>query len=162
LLFTFKPMNESDARAIVTWHYDPPYDFYDMDQDPDDLAEFLNPQSWQETNYSVSDEQGQLVGFFSFTLYDATTLEIGLGLRPDLTGKGLGISFLQVGLAFGRSKFTPACFVLRVATFNTRAIRTYERAGFKPLQTYMQHTNGGEYEFLRMIRQEKPNSTEPH
>lgn len=149
--FSFKPMGETDAQAIAVWHYEPPYDFYDMAQDPDDLAELLNPQSWQGEYYAATDERGELAGFFTFRWHDATTLEIGLGLRPDLTGKGLGLPFLEAGLAFGRSSFAPASFILHVATFNTRAIRTYERAGFNSQQTYMQRTNGSEYEFLRML-----------
>ncbi|WP_227353187.1 hypothetical protein [Haladaptatus salinisoli] len=27
-----------DADAIVSWHYDPPFDFYDAASDPDDFA----------------------------------------------------------------------------------------------------------------------------
>lgn len=33
-----------------------------------------------------------------------------------------------------------------------RAIRLYEQVGFTPLNTFLQRTNGGEYEFLRMVR----------
>jgi RimJ/RimL family protein N-acetyltransferase len=33
-----------------------------------------------------------------------------------------------------------------------RFIRVYERAGFTPLNTFLQRTNGGTYEFLRMVR----------
>jgi len=58
-----------------------------MDQDADDLAELLNPRSREERYYAVLDEQKELAGFFSCTK-DGETVEIGLGLRPDLTGKG--------------------------------------------------------------------------
>ena len=151
--FEFQPMNDDDARPIAAWHYEPPYDFYDMAQDPDDLAELLDPQSRTERYYAIHDEQGSLVGLFTFIRVDAETLEIGLGLHPDLTGKKLGAGFLVAGLDFGRQHFAPLRFLLRVATFNTRAIRLYEKVGFRPVQTFPHRTNGGEFEFLSMIRE---------
>jgi ribosomal-protein-alanine N-acetyltransferase len=152
--FTFKPMTEEDAHQIAGWHYLTPYDFYDLDQDPEDLAELLDPQSWQAPKYTVFNEGNELVGFFSFRqdAQDDQMVEIGLGLRPDLTGKGFGFAFLTAGLTFGQEQFPAGKWSLRVATFNQRAIRVYERAGFIPLTTFLHHTNGGEYEFLRMIR----------
>jgi len=147
----FRPMNEGDARTIAGWHYQEPYTFYDMDQDADDLAELLDPRNWTETYYAVVNEPGELVGFFAFKR-DGDVVEVGLGLRPDLTGRGIGLPFLLAGLDFARAIFSPTTFRLAVATFNTRAIRDYERAGFERGRVYMHHTNGGEYEFMDMTR----------
>ncbi len=47
MTFTFKKMKQEDAHQIASWHYAAPYDFYDWDRDPEDLAELLDPQSWQ-------------------------------------------------------------------------------------------------------------------
>lgn len=149
--FTFQTRTEEDAYQIASWHYPPPYDFYDMDQDPEDLAEFLDSRTWQKPNYSVFNEAGELVGFFNFRL-DGQRVEIGLGLRPHLTGKGLGQAFINAGLAIGQEHFSVGMWSLSVATFNTRAIRLYEHGGFTALNTFLQHTNGGEDEFLRMVR----------
>ena len=44
-------------------------------------------------------------------------------------------------------------FRLIVATFNQRAIRVYGKAGFKPDKIFMNETNGGEYEYLQMLRE---------
>jgi ribosomal-protein-alanine N-acetyltransferase len=74
-------------------------------------------------------------------------------LRPDLTGRGLGLEFLAAALQFGRRRFAPAGFRLAVATFNERAIRVYERAGFRRVEVFTHHTNGGDYPFLLMIRE---------
>ena len=149
--FIFQPRAQEDAHQIASWHYPPPYDFYDLDHDPEDLAEFLDPQTWQEPYYSVFNEESELIVFFTFQ-QNGQTVEIGLGLRPDLTGKGLGRAFINAGLAFGQEHFSVGVWSLSVATFNIRAIRLYEHVGFTPLTTFLQHTNGGEYEFLRMVR----------
>jgi [ribosomal protein S18]-alanine N-acetyltransferase len=154
----FRPLTERDAAAVAAWRYEGPYAFYNLDQDPADWAEFLDPANWPNAYYAAIDARGALVGFFSFRQIqrasdaDDGTLEIGLGLRPDLTGKGLGLDFVRAGLAFAGERFAPARFRLAVATFNRRAIRVYERAGFRPVRTFANPTNGGVYEFLEMAR----------
>ncbi len=94
---------------------------------------------------------GELVGFFAF-LRDGDVVELGLGVRPELTGQGLGQSFVFAGLDFARERFALAGFRLMVATFNQRAIRVYERAGFHQRETFLHQTNGAEHHFVRMER----------
>jgi hypothetical protein len=40
-------MSHADAEAILGWHYDEPYEFYDPSFDSTDLAEFTNPSFWR-------------------------------------------------------------------------------------------------------------------
>ncbi len=150
--FSFKPLTESDAQAIANWHYDGEYVFYDMDQDPEDLADLLDPENWKDKYCGVFNEDDELIGFFCFE-QEGEALEIGLGLRPDCTGRGWGLAFFEAGLAYAKQRFAPAVFRLSVAAFNRRAIRVYEKAGFKPDGVFINTTNGGQYEFLGMIRE---------
>lgn len=149
--FTFSQLSQQEAEAIAEWHYPEPYSFYDWKADPDDLRELLDPALRGDAYWAVRDDQGELVGHFSFKPSEGT-LEIGLGLRPDLTGRGLGAAFLAAGLDFGRERFAPEQFTLAVATFNERAITVYERAGFTRKRTYLHSTSGGEWQFLEMSR----------
>jgi [ribosomal protein S18]-alanine N-acetyltransferase len=148
--FHFSQLSQADAEAIADWRYPEPYAFYNWSADVDDLGELLDPLLRGDAYWAVKDDTGELVGHFSFKPKDEGTIEIGLGLRPDLTGRGLGGSFLAAGLDFGREQFTPEWFVLSVATFNERAIKVYERAGFARGQVYMHSTAGREWEFLQM------------
>jgi ribosomal-protein-alanine N-acetyltransferase len=157
--YAFVPMNDEHAREISHWSYEPPYDFYSLTSDPDDLSELLDPEKRQ--GYYSALRDGELIGFLCFgqearvpggNYTDAGILDVGLGLRPDLTGKRLGLGFVLAGLAFAQEKFAPVGFRLSVATFNERAIKVYERAGFEPVETFMQRTNGGEHPFLLMAR----------
>jgi [ribosomal protein S18]-alanine N-acetyltransferase len=143
--FVFRPMNENHARAIATWHYEGIYAFYDMDQDIEDLKELLDPHSWTGKYCAVVDERGELIGFLSIEKEDEAVV-IGLGLRPDCTGKGLGQAFVEAGLRYAQQRFAPAMFRLSVAAFNL-----YERVGFKPDGVFTSETNGGQYKFLRMV-----------
>jgi [ribosomal protein S18]-alanine N-acetyltransferase len=150
--YAFKPMNDQEAREIAAWRYEAPYDFYDASSDPGDLEELLDPERREGSYYAAFDERGALVGFFQFER-EGETVDVGLGLRPDLTGKGLGLGFMLAGLEFARRRFAPDGFSLSVATFNERAIRVYERAGFRRGEVYTHHTNGGEHLFLSMSRE---------
>jgi len=144
-------MDGADADEISGWRYDPPYDFYDADADPEDLAELRDPGRRRNVYFSVRDAGGHLVGFFQFEQKDGI-VDVGLGLRPDLTGQGRGMEFVLSGLEFAKGRFGPDGFTLSVATFNGRAIAVYERAGFRRGEVFTHETNGGEHEFLRMER----------
>src|SRR5215211_110459 len=118
-------MTDEEAQQIAGWRYEPPYDFYDWVADPDDLAGLLDPRRRGEDYFSAFDEEGALVGSFKFKR-DGKVVEVGLGLRPELTGKGLGRGFLLAGLDFAREAFAPDIFRLSVVTVTERANKVYE------------------------------------
>jgi [ribosomal protein S18]-alanine N-acetyltransferase len=142
-------MTQSDAEAIAGWRYEPPYDFYDANSDERDLAELLDAGLRGEKYFAAHDEHGDLIGFFAFTTHDGV-VNVGVGLRPDLTGLGLGLPFLERGLDFARGRFAPSGFRLTVAEFNRRAIIVYERAGFVATRSFPHDTNGGTFQFVEM------------
>lgn len=161
-------MQAADADAVAAWRYQPPYDFYDTAADPSSLLEVLDARRWGHVFFSVfasaapssspypssSPESGkeELAGFLELTVRPGDVIEIGLGLRPDLTGQGLGLSFVEACLDFARRRSNPRAFALDVATFNQRARAVYEKAGFVPGDTFWRHTSGRRWEFLRMSR----------
>ena len=150
--YRFRTMTQADAEQIAAWHYSEPFSFYDWSADRNDLAELLSPELRSDRYFAVDDEHGELAGFFGFKRPSLGTVEIGLGLHPDRTGRGLGGAFLKAGLDYARSLYEPTRFVLSVATFNQRAITVYERAGFAATRVYLHSTNGGEWEFVEMER----------
>jgi ribosomal-protein-alanine N-acetyltransferase len=146
-----RPMEQPEAQAIADWHYEPPYSFYDWTADEDDLAELLSAERRGGKYFSAFDDAGTLVGFFGLELHGDAVV-VGLGLRPDLTGRGLGLGFIETGLAYARERLAPSRFTLSVAAFNERAIRVYERAGFEAVRTFEHETNGGVHLFVEMAR----------
>jgi RimJ/RimL family protein N-acetyltransferase len=113
-------LRTEDAAVLDAWRYDPPYEFYNGEDDP-----VLNPE-----RFFVARDGDEIVGFYYFDPRE-DTVEIGLGLRPDLTGKGLGLEFFLDGVAFAHGWFPGRRVTLNVAAFNARAIKVYERAGFR-------------------------------
>ena len=165
--FTFTLMNEMEAREVRTWHYAEPYEIYSMDSGSEEegLAELLERRS---PHYAVHNEEGALVAYFCFgtsaqvwqseapALYsEDATIDIGVGMRPDFTGQGLGLALVNAALDFARETFQPRHFRLFVHTFNERAIRVYERAGFVHTRVFTQQSPlYGTRDFAEMKREE--------
>ena len=145
-------MSQADAEAIAGWRYPDEYSFYDSSSDPGDLAEVLDPQVRAAEYVAVHSSEGALIGFFQYKRPHGSRLEIGLGLHPEWTGRGLGGSFLEAGLEYARRRFAADEFTLSVAAFNRRAITVYERAGFAVVRVYKHWTNGRDWEFIEMHR----------
>jgi [ribosomal protein S18]-alanine N-acetyltransferase len=82
--------------------------------------------------FAAFDEADSYAGIFQIEESEGL-LTIEAYLRPDLTGKGLGESFVRAGLAFARREHgCPATHArLWVNAFNRRAIKVYERIGFR-------------------------------
>jgi ribosomal-protein-alanine N-acetyltransferase len=150
--FIFAPMNEKHANDIVTnWHYDDVYSFYDMAADEEDLRIFMDTKNWQNITKAALNEDDELVGWASFyTENDESWLS--LGLRPDLTGQGLGEEFVTqcVEYAASQYKLTKHTIRLAVAAFNQRAIRVYQRAGFVETNRTIRDTHIGRVDFIEM------------
>jgi RimJ/RimL family protein N-acetyltransferase len=136
-----EPVDEHTRAEIDSWSYEPPYDFYNGEDDP-----VQNPERF----FAARDTDGSLVGFYYFE-QKGDALEYGLGLRPGLTGRGLGLEFIRAGLEFGRQRYEAQRIVLAVAAFNERAISVYERAGFRETGRHMRtFERWGEVEFIDM------------
>ena len=149
-------MTEAYAADIVNWRYAAPYDCYDMaDVDANFIAS-------PESGYFALVNDGRLIGFRSFGpdgqvpgwVYDSSALDTGGGLRPELTGQGLGRTAISTGLDFGRRTLAPAAFRVTVATFNVRAQHVVESLGFANIGSFNASTDGRRYEIL--VRPEQP------
>ena len=147
----FQPITQEQAEQIAYhWHYEGIYAFYNMEADEEDLVEFLNPEIQKDSILAAVTPNNELIGFLSIHKPVHDIAEIGLGLRPDLTGRGMGLVFLLKGIEFVKERYSPLSITLAVATFNKRAITVYKRSGFVEEETFIQTTNGSKYEFVKM------------
>ncbi len=161
----FTPLDEAGVEEILRWRYTGELAVYGFDT-PDPVAraeekrDLLDPANQYHAARSVT---GELVGFCCFGPdaqvpggdYREPALDVGLGLRPDLVGQGLGLPFLNAILNFARSEASPSRFRLTVAAFNRRAVRVYERAGFETVARFERKPPNGQgtgMEFLVMVR----------
>lgn len=149
--YTFVPMNEKYANDIVSnWHYNDVYSFYDMAADEDDLRIFMDTNNWQNTVKAVLNENDELAGWATFYT-ENDEFWLSLGLRPDLTGQGLGEEFVSECVTYAISGYKIKHTIkLAVALFNQRAIRVYQRAGFVQTNKTIRDTHMGEVDFIEM------------
>jgi len=142
---------EAYAREVEGWQYEPPYDFYDLRSDPADAAEMRDPAK-RDHYRAVLADQGHLDAFWYFDWHEGV-VEVGIGLRPDLTGRGLGESYFQAQLDYASHEWIPTRFRLFVTAWNERAIRLYDRLGFREVGRETRHFElAGDHQFLRMER----------
>ena len=146
-------LTQANADQIAReWHYNDMYSFYNMENDPEDLEEIITPKLRGDKYYQVVDDQDELVGYFCLERLSEGKVEVGLGLRPDLTGRGLGLNFITEIEAFIQNNFNYRIIVLSVASFNKRAIKVYQRAGFKTDGSKLQKSNDSVYEFINLSK----------
>jgi [ribosomal protein S18]-alanine N-acetyltransferase len=148
---TVLPINEAYARQIINWRYPPPYHIYDLaSSDPDDMetaVSYLITPHFQF--HCLMDEHDQIVAFCSFGIdgqipggdYSVEAIDIGMGVRPDLTGKGLGIHFAQAVVDFASTSFAHSLLRVTIASFNLRAQRVWQKQGFVQTQTFRAKRN---------------------
>lgn len=149
----FAILTQQQAETIAyTWHYEGDYAFYNMEADKDDLAAFIDPKQRGQSVFAITSD-GELVGFVSIERPDVETVDIGLGMKPSLTGNGSGRAFVTSILDFIEATYSPHRITLSVAAFNMRAIQVYEACGFKQTASFQQSTNGSTFKFIKMERQ---------
>jgi RimJ/RimL family protein N-acetyltransferase len=144
MYITFAPITDEEARTVLSWRYPgtPLLNEPDDAEFEEDVAALLRP----DYNYFAAHaETGRLIGFCCFGEdaqvpggdYSLPALDVGLGLHPDLTGRGLSHSFLAKILAFGAATFEPEFFRATIAALNQRSLRLFEGSGFYFLNTFI-------------------------
>ena len=87
--FSIRAFTGEDAEAAGSWRYPPPYGVYDLREDPDQDDDMRTAANWGVSWFAVDDGDGELIGYVEFHDLDGE-VELGLGMRPDRTGLGLG------------------------------------------------------------------------
>ena len=133
--FTFKPLNIEYVKEIDSWNYEgfieevlmtPYYESFKK------TGILIGPGGCEGFATFLEDET---VGLFEFNINDST-MEIGLALKPDLVGKGLGVPFVNQGIEFGLQHYQLKLHYVKLVVDqnNKAAIRVYEKTGFEEVE----------------------------
>lgn len=145
MTYIFTAMTEDHARAMLRWQYPPPYDLYNAAFAEADLAEEVAYLVQPDNAYfAIVNAGGTLIGHCCFGAearvkggdYAQDALDVGIGLRPDLTGQGNGATIAAAVLDFAAQQFNPTRYRATVAQFNMRAQRVCAAVGFQPQATF--------------------------
>jgi len=153
LEYQFSPLQPEDVERVITWRYPHPYQIYSLT--PEDRITLLNPAY---RYHGVRAEGLGLVGICCFGddarveggeygQGEPEVLDVGIGLRPDLTGSGLGRGFVSQVLRYGARQYRPRWFRATIAAFNHRSRRTFQGLGFQEEGRFMRFE--GELRFVQ-------------
>jgi RimJ/RimL family protein N-acetyltransferase len=134
--YSFYSPDESNLEVYIASLHDPCYAYHAI---------------YDETmlvGFCCFGEDAQVLGG-DYSLPD--TLDIGLGMKPDLTGQAKGTAFLAAILAFAQRQYQPRYFRTTIAAFNRRAQRVFEKAGFLPVQRFMSYSDRA-FEYVVMVK----------
>jgi ribosomal-protein-alanine N-acetyltransferase len=133
-----EPLTELEVRDFLNWRYDAPYDIYNLETTDlaSTIAFFLDGDNGY---FAVYEEDDTLFGFCCFGFegrvsggdYSLDALDVGIGMRPELTGQGLGYDFVGAVLAHAEEAFAPQRLRATIALFNQRSQRVFEKHGFQ-------------------------------
>lgn len=150
---SIKEMNEHFASEILQWQYVAPYDFYNNELSGENVQEMLdNPY------FAIFNNHSELIGYYctgkaaqvpkgqGFGAYEEHCIDIGIGLKPNLTGQGLGTAFFSFIVQTVQEEYQLP-LRLTVALFNKRAIHLYEKFGFLKAIEFSTPT-----EFVTMVK----------
>ena len=153
----FRPLVKEEALAILKWQYIPPYDYYNFNASTtqEDLCYLLDKKN---AFFALLNIQRQLEGYCSFGrdgqvlggCYNTPGLDIGMGIRPDLVGRGRGKLYAQAVVRYGINQYTVEQLRVTVAQFNKRAQRVWQQLGFEQVNKFIKVDT--EKEFVIMTR----------
>lgn len=127
-----KTMNKAAAMKISNWEYEKPYDVYSFKGHSDDYL--LDESIWRTEQFCLMD--GDVVVAQVACQFEGDDLWVGWSLDPKIVGKGNGGAFVRKCVEeIRKTKHHTGRILLRVAAWNRRAIRAYQKAGFTYLET---------------------------
>ena len=123
-----RDLTDEEAERPLGWRYPGPYATYDAE----------GPLRRELGFFAVEDEDGDLVGFGCVGAEarvpgveeEAGTIDVGYGMRPDLTGQGRGREFVGAVLAHVVESHPAARLRMSILEWNGRSRSVAEAHGF--------------------------------
>lgn len=139
-------MDEEKMKEICSWKYEEPYQVYDLP--PCEIM--IEPERLK--HFYAYYEYDQLVGFINLQSKESKIF-LGIGVKPDLCGRSFGRTIIEDGYFLAKELYPDLEIALEVRTWNQRAIRCYEKAGFQiDGEPYEMQTCSGPDMYYRMIK----------
>ena len=127
-----RPLDEDAVQQIAQWEYDAPYEDYSFKGK--DNRYLRNNSTWGTEQFCLTD--GELLLGQVSCQFDGGDLWVGWSMAPALCGKGGGARFVTRCVEeLRRVKRHNGRVLLRVAARNERAIKAYQKAGFRYIAT---------------------------
>ncbi|MDY6939523.1 MAG: GNAT family N-acetyltransferase [Cyanobacteriota bacterium] len=142
-MLKFQALDESHARSILNWKYPAPDDRYNFDPQniERDLLDLLDRKN---AFFALLNPQNELEAYCSFSVdgrvpggcYSDDAIDIGMGIRPDLVGRGLGKDYARAVVGYGAKRYRAKYLRVTIARFNQRALKVWQTLGFETVEIF--------------------------
>ena len=145
-------MKEEYAREITEWKYEGEYADYNLPSYEECKSKNYGiTREDRSKNYTVYILDGEVVFYSNMKIMDDNKIYVGVGLKPKYCGKGIGSFFLNDSVQDLKEKYPEYTLCLEVRSWNKRAIKSYEKLGFKITNTKVTKDRlGNDTEFIEM------------
>ena len=135
-----RDLTAADLSVIATWAYDGPWSVYDADGELDPTEGY-----WAVVRTGPAGDD-ELIGFLCLgveargrgMVEDQNLIDLGVGMRPALVGRGLGAAFGAAAVEFAVTRAGDTHGLRAVVQdWNTRSLRLTERLGFRRTGTHV-------------------------
>jgi len=128
---SLEPLTKETVAVISQWEYEAPYHVYNFKGHSDYL---LDESTWGIEQFCLTFHDiilGQVA-----CQYDGDDLWVGWSMAPEFTGQGNGAAFVaRCVREIRRIKGHTGRILLRVSARNKRAVKAYQKAGFRYVET---------------------------
>ena len=142
---------ESEKYKICNWKYEGEYAIYNStpyEEQKKAGRGFANPKN----NFFSFCDGDELIGYINL-IEEESEVFFGIGANPAFCNLGYGQKMAHAANEIARELFGTKPLYLEVRTWNKRAVKCYEKAGFHiDGESFTQKTAIGEGSFYRMVR----------
>ena len=129
---SLEPLTKEIVAKISGWEYEAHYEAYSFKGHHDEYL--LDESIWGVEQFCLTYD-GIVLGQVACQ-YEEDNLWVGWSMAPELTGQGNGAAFVtRCVQEIRRVKGYTGRLLLRVSARNKRAIKAYQKAGFRYVET---------------------------
>jgi [ribosomal protein S18]-alanine N-acetyltransferase len=158
VVLTFQKMDKECATTICGWKYPEPYDVYNITES--EVTQQIDYMVYDKNQFCSIYRGSELCGFISVGKdalvkggnYQEEAIDVGMGLKPDITGKGTGAWYVSKVVEYIISEHKPERIRVTIAEFNNRAIKVWLKNEFQIVQKFVGGRN--KQAFVVLIRTE--------
>ena len=148
-MIEFHKSTEEEKYIICDWKYDGDYAIYNNPPYEEQTKAHCGFANMKNNICSCTDD-GRLIGFINL-IEEEKEVFFGIGVNPDSCNQGYGQQMTRKALELSHGLYPGKPVYLEVRTWNARAVRCYEKAGFHIVgEPIIQKTPIGEGTFFHM------------
>ena len=124
-------MTEKYAREISLWNYIGELEIYNLPSYEEmKLNNYNITKEENYDNYICYTNDNKVIGYVNMKTVD-NNIYLGIGIKPEYCGRRFGFLFINDAINEIKKKYPNYKIILEVRSFNKRAIKCYEKSGFK-------------------------------